>query len=597
MVMISRKWVLMFLLLFLLFAVASCKEKPDVTSVPSEATTAIASISATETKSPSETTSPAAETAVMIPTVPPEIVFELSEDRSSVLGDRLRIETGDSALYFVGGKRKPVRIDYISEEYYYEYQDFFEECSLDGSSSALLVETNPYGSGRLIYSDGRTAVSIASDVDTYHLSADGTAVLFLVTPKYEHGVGGDLYHYDCVTGESKMIASGAGRLFSLSPDGDTVAYTTFYKMNYPDALTCYVGKIGEEATVLDTDSYCIAISDHAETIYYAKKEGARESLNVVYNGISKELFDSYAPSDRSWCEFDYYFYFNRDMTQIVFNSDGAAYFSMRGSDPVRISDETIYLGWTGNQYNPSYRVHKFSDNARTSFQTLNTGTKNLCNFVFATASRELMYFNSYNYLFNNEYVIFDENMHSSVLSLSDYLALDFPYTKKIPLSVCSKRTDDDTVFYLPGEAQYYEFDYSIYCDLYVLHNNGDAELVASSVNSIYLLEKEGPDILYYLAAPEGYEETVGDYYVQPLLNLYAVKETPGAEPILVTKDVYFVDSGDFGVVYWKFKRAGDDDDYVSYGLYTGAYVGVYHSKDGVSYTYVTERYYTQYYGG
>lgn len=37
------------------------------------------------------------------------------------------------------------------------------------------------------------------------------------------------------------------------------------------------------------------------------------------------------------------------------------------------------------------------------------------------------------------------------------------------------------------------------------------------------------------------------------MDLYAVEETPEAEPKLVAKNVIVFDSGDFGFMYWQHK--------------------------------------------
>lgn len=579
---------------FLIIMTSSCTKLTESTGV-----TSTNDLSASPT-STMESTDPV-ETSVLptsSPTVLPEIVFDLTGDPSSTYTELLHIESGVSSLFIIGEQETPVRIDLLSEGYFpYDY-DFNEECSLDGSSMALITDKNKYGSGRLFYTDGITVVNIASDVDTFHISADGTAVLYLVSPKYEHGIGGDLYHYDCLTGQSKMIAPGAGRLFTLSPDGDTVAYTTFYKKDYPDALTCNICRVGEDPTVLDKDSYCIAISNNAETIYYAKKEDDLESLFVRYNGMTKELFDGFAPSVRNWFDLEYYFYLNRDMTQIIFNADEAACFSMQGSDPVKVSDKIMYYSewYNENTHNPVYQVCEFSDYGRTYLQTLNTGTENLCNFVFATASLEEPYDNIFEYVFNNEYLVFNENMNSTRLTFSDYMQRLCPHVMKIPACVLVEKTGDNTAFYLPGTGEFYNSSSNNY-DLYVMHDDSSAEFVAASVSSIYLLEREGPDLLYYLARPDSYEEDIQrDYNLSSFFDLYSLEETPGAEPMLVAKQVCMVETGNFGIVYWQYKRSGAPGDDFFGGPFIIANVDVYYSKDGVSYTYVTERYYAQQYG-
>jgi hypothetical protein len=283
---------------------------------------------------------------------------------------------------------------------------------------------------------------------------------------------------------------------------------------------------------------------------------------------------------------------------MIFGADGATYFSMHGSDPVKISENIFYYSewYKENTHDPAYWVCEFSDFGRTYLQTLNTGTGNLCNFMFATASLEEPYDNMFEYVFNNEYLIFDEKMAATRLTFSDYMERLYPNKMDIPASVLVKITEDNTAFYLPGTGEFYN-NYSINYAVYVMHDNSSAELVAASVSSIYLLEREGPDLLYYLARPDNYEEDIQrDYNLTPFLNLYSLEETPGAKPVLVAEKVCMVDIGDFGIVYWQYKRSDDEYYYGESASYV-AIVGIYHSMDGLDYTYVTERLFVQQFGG
>lgn len=130
-----------------------------------------------------------------------------------------------------------------------------------------------------------------------------------------------------------------------------------------------------------------------------------------------------------------------------------------------------------------------------------------------------------------------------------------------------------------------------------MHDDSSAEFVAASVSSIYLLERDGPDLLYYLAKPDDYAEDVQrDYNLSPFYDLYAIEETSGSAPVLVAEQVCVVEIGDFGVVYWQYKRSDNEYDYGESASFV-AIVGIYHSPEGLSYTYVNERLFVQQFGG
>ena len=598
------------LLLVLLVAAASCEKTKDSPTVGSSVESTLYTLSPTEVPEPVETTS--TPTASASPTLPPEIVFNMSGEQASTYTERLYVDANASSVSVIGGGGEPVHINgKIADCEAYCYSMLYEisrvEYAIDGSSLAIMLDSNQFGSGRLVYSDGITAVNIASSVDSFHMSVDGSAVLYLVTPKYEHGIGGDLYYYDCLTGKSQLITAGAGRLFTIAPCGDSISYTTFYKADNPDALTCYTAVIGNAPTVLDTDSYCAAISDDAKTIYYLKKTNEGEILLVNYGGESKQL--SLPIISLEYYDQEHAFFFNIDQTQIVFNSGGATCFSMSGSDPFKISGSLIssFAGLSHYEDVPDYLFKTIDDSARSYFTISVCGTKNLCYVPFRTGEQDLLFFDenmkvteyslpeySYYLRFSGNSLICSDGLNGTIYK--DYLD---PDTEIIPSCTSPCLTGDQTLYYLSAADPKETSDdaYPLIYNLYVSFNSADEELVASNVSYPILFERDGPDILYFFAYPEGYDEEIQlDYNLTPFLDLYAVEETPGVKPVLVAEKVCMIDTGDFGVIYRQYKSEFKDDFDPSGGSYM-ATVGVYYSKDGKSFQYVMDRPYVNQFGG
>ena len=609
---ITLKCLVIALLSLLLAAAASCgqtRESPPATITDNGTGSAL---SATAAAAASETTTVPAISPEA--TKSPEIVFDMSGNQTNMYAENLYIEANATSISVIGNGKEPVLIsgtiayfDSYSSSLSYPVSQV--EYAMDGSSLAIQLDCNTYGSGRLVYTDGRTNVEIASDVDSFHLSGDGSAILYLVTPKYEHGIGGDLYYYDCVTGISRLIVRGAGRLYTISPCGDSISYTTFYKVDDPDALTCYSLVIGKTPTIVDTDSYCAAISDDAGTIYYMKKTLEGEILLVSFNGVSRQL--SLPDGFESNYEVKSLF-FNIDQTQIVFNSDGSAYFSMSGSDPYKISDFPVRSFIGKSPYNdiPDYLYKRIADSARSYIMTSVYGTKNLCYAPFQAGDFDLVFFDEQMKV--TEYTLpeysYDCSLSGNVLITrgNDGCTISENYPDpdfvELPAVTSAYATEDQTLYYLsPSESTGMDSDPAAYIDnLYVTFGSFDTtkgELLASNVVNAQLFEREGPDILYFLTFPEGHDEDIAsDYYLRLFGDLYAVEEIPGAKPVLIAEKAYMSGTGDFGVEYWQYNSESKDGFESSYEPYP-ATVNVYWSDDGKSFQYVMERPFSFQFGG
>lgn len=601
---------LVVVLLFLFPAVAASCGQSRESSAAADAT------QPTLSAAPSETTAGVSDPSAIspAPAYPPAIVFEMPQDRTNVCAKKLYMDANETSVLVIGGEKEPVYINGTAADFdiysnSISNRGIRRDYAMDGSSLVILLDSNSYGSGRLVYCDGKTAVDIASDVDSFCLSGDGSAVLYLVTSKYEHGIGGDLYYYDCAAGKSQLITKGAGRLFTISPCGKSISYTTFYKVDDPDALTCCSMTIGQTPVPVAADSYCIALSDDARIVYYLTKTAAGEILNVRYDGVSRQLSLPYTPQMQN---FEKVFFFNVDQTQIVFNSDGAAYFSMSGSDPCKISDSPARsLTWNSGLSNKPICLYKtITDSARSYITASIFGTKNLCYVPIETEDPNLLFF--------------DENMKVTEYTMFGYwYSLLFPgntlvacasegytifqdYWNEEPVTIQNISspliTENHTFYYLSydedsaSETDPFTFTNELYA-VYGSYDTAKAELIAPNVSYFQSFEKDGADILYYLACPEDHNEEVEqNNTLLPFLDLYAVEEIPGARPVLVAEQVCSFDVGDFGVVYWKYKGPYNGDFESPYESYMCS-VGIYSSQDGESFQYVMDKPYINPMGG
>lgn len=547
--------------------------------------------------------------------VPADISFDLNGDQSSSYRERLYVDANITSISIVGGDGDPLHIDgKIADSSGYCYSQMHQinqvEYSMDGSSLAILLDYDESSkTARLVYTDGQTAVDVASDVDSFHLSDDGSAILYL-SGRYEHGVGGYLYYYDCTTGESRLVSEGAGRLYTLSPSGDCVSYTTFYEADNPDALTCLISVGENEPAVLDTDSYCAALSDDAKTVYYVKKTNDGEVFSVRYNKTVKVL--SLPSSSAEFYSQEHSFYFNADHTQAIFVSGGSTFFSMAGSNPSKIIDgmPEQFAGIDHFSDIPDYLYKSVTDSGRSTIWTSVSGTKNLCSVPFFSFSYTLFYFdenmavtefslpsntNSFS-LAGNSLLCSDSYSGINGTIYVDYLD---PDTKVISDYADPTLTQDRTLYY-QSSSETNEVSYKT-SDLYAVFNffqdNSTEVLIADGVYAFYLLERDGTDILFFLTFPaDSATQTDNESNRFPFLDLYKVEEMSGAQPELVAHKVCMVETGDFGVLYRQYVSELSDD-YSPGGSSWMADVGVYYSKDGISFEYVMKRPYVNQFGG
>jgi hypothetical protein len=329
--------------------------------------------------------------------------FDLSGDQTSLYARNLHITSGSNQTVFYGKDTilstpgNPLSRNAPFGEYGYNEETFNgEQYSIDGNCIAVIIDWDDYSAGRLVYCDGKSVINIAEQVDSFCLSSDGSHLAYL-TGKYDHGVGGNLYLYDCQTKETTFIASGAGRLFVLSPTGNSIAYTQFYRKNDPDTLVCYVKTGLEAAELVGVERYCIALTDDAQTVYCVKQSNSGYELYVYIDLKENRLTDSIFYQKYSGYYYTEYsgptFCFNNDCTQMVYSDSESTWLYVSGEEPIQVFDSgnAVLTGKTSmtgfipnNLFSAFYQERMIRDYARCACATSFSGTKNLCNVVFRT---------------------------------------------------------------------------------------------------------------------------------------------------------------------------------------------------------------------
>jgi hypothetical protein len=524
----------LFITVFVCTGMIACSQK-NPTSDPSKSNeqSTISSQSL-----PIETTRPTL-TATPSP-IAYDIDFPDVEEDGNPYGDAFMILPGNEFRMILGGD-KPIKIEdaTASSEIDFYGMNFREywisaqaEDNIDGSIVAFMTNMDDTNTGDLIYYDGTSAAIVSKNVDSFHMSNDGSTIAYL-TGKYEHGIGDSLYLYDCTSGESVLVSEGAGRLFTLSPGGDALAYTTFYEVDNVDALNCYYSLEGGTSVLLGKDMYCIALTDNGDTQYCVKISDSGQELYAFHAGVSTLLCESYQYTFETIPKY----LLNDDASQIVFSNASQSFVSVDGCVPVPFSEgANVSFADAEVWYeNPAHLTRVCSDKGRRSSESQYSGTYNLCNVIFRTTALVPL-------------SMFDNTMKIQVgMSMGDF---DVP---------------SESIYILLNNSE------NQWTDLYVKRGNALQEKLITNVNSVILRDNKQengePDTVYFLVI-RPYQETTEDTPhtdQYPYGSLYSLEDIPGAEPILVAEKVCDYAAGDFGVIYKKYKSdLRVESDYASY---------------------------------
>ncbi|MDR1330237.1 MAG: zinc ribbon domain-containing protein [Oscillospiraceae bacterium] len=212
--------------------------------------------------------------------------------------------------------------------------------SFDGTKAALLI--NEDGTGSSYNSDGYTLYHVSDKVNRItdgvydaKLSLSGDGIAFTKEVDYSANEG-ELYLW--INGNVNEITSpligahfAANIGYCISPDGRTVAFT-YVGLDGEDIIGAYPYYSTKlNGAVHGDDVQLVAIADDAKYVYYNKN-----SAFYVMKGSDDN-------SKQKLGENVYQYYFNSDLSQIVYTSDEKSYISRNGGEKQSLSGSVGYF--------------------------------------------------------------------------------------------------------------------------------------------------------------------------------------------------------------------------------------------------------------
>lgn len=215
-----------------------------------------------------------------------------------------------------------------------------------GDSSLMaywILEENPNYPGvyrrDLYYITGDLdPVPVAEDVNAHMVSYDGSYIAY-----FQHLEGSSrsaLYLYQVSSGKTTKIDEGVtGDYFCLSPNGEIIAYRKSDGSLYVGGLNREPAKVTDNPTVT-LGAFPLAVSDDGAYLYYLLDD-ILYCYNANEKGSPEISVDLDAVSDFS-SSFFYYFYFNKDISEMLCVVDFTTYYFAPGLDaPVKLMQDVI----------------------------------------------------------------------------------------------------------------------------------------------------------------------------------------------------------------------------------------------------------------
>lgn len=181
-------------------------------------------------------------------------------------------------------------------------------------------------------------VPVAEDVNAHMVSYDGSYIAYFQHP--ESRSPSALYLYQVSSGQTTKIDDEVtGDYFCLSPDGEMIAYRK-------NGGSLYAGGINRESIeVTDNPAMTLgaiplAVSDDGTYLYYLL-----DNILYCYNINKKEppeLIVDLEAASSPFSPYYYRFYFNKDISEMIFTVDFTTYYYAPGLDaPVRLMLDEI----------------------------------------------------------------------------------------------------------------------------------------------------------------------------------------------------------------------------------------------------------------
>ncbi len=197
--------------------------------------------------------------------------------------------------------------------------------SLDGNVLALLTDA-----GDLAVVKGNKLTKVASEVNSFKLSEDGTGIAYIA----EEDGDAELFLYNVKTKKAKSVTKNIYRgSYFVSPDGDSVV---FHEKGEDDDEAKVMYSTGKKSTkVASGDVSVLGLSNNGKFIYGYARNDEGETILYRYNKKGdRDKIGAYGGSR---------VYFNADHTQILYTNEGKSYISRNGKEAVKISSSSAYV--------------------------------------------------------------------------------------------------------------------------------------------------------------------------------------------------------------------------------------------------------------
>lgn len=390
------------------------------------------------------------------------------------------------------------------------------QTNIDGTVLALVTNE-----GDLAVVKGTKLTKVASDVSSFKLSEDGTGIAYIVNDD------GDLTLnlYNVKTKKSKEVSDDIYRSYTISPNGDTVAYLEMKEDD--DEAKLMVFKGNKSTKVTSNEVVLLGISDKAKFIYVVGENDDGESTLYVYN----------KKGDRTKLGSisDSYVYFNDDHTQICFYSDGKTYVSTKGKEAVKIASSGAYVLVPNSSeyfYNNGYYVTMPTDNLFNKVYScegniwyIRKNTDKSVKLVNEASRPTLSEDGKYVYFYkNDELKVLKVSHGDNAASKAKVLAEDV----------------GDYVVTSNGKKVYYISDGSVYC---VNAKNGKGKKTIANDDVEGYLYINAKDVVYYAMEGDVYASKNGGKGKKIASDVEYIEQTANGVVYITTEDALFATKG------------------------------------------------------
>lgn len=425
--------------------------------------------------------------------------------------------------------------------------------SMDGTKFAAMADADDEGNSTLYYFDGSKAKKLTDSAYSFSISPNGNTVAYITDYDYEAS-SGTLNIYDAAKGKSEEVTDDADNGVILSPDGKSYAYISDVKIDDNgnlESYTSYISIDGKDAEPLDSGMQVVALSNSGNYIYYLEWAPGSDDEGKLYvrHGKTDTKIGSATTDDN--------FVFNLDLSEVMYSNNDKTYFSKAGGDKVKIADLPLSYMIVPRNAQMSYTYNyllALTYNVRSLLGQL---------YLFDDSSdMTISYLDGKKKLSDLETISSDTYTFQTALNADGkglYYLDDSGKIKyyKNALDLKSKSVkiegDDDILSFAvsPDQSTIYFID--VNNTLWVKHGNSDPVDVADDVMQNSLAISADGKGVYFISDYSTDDET----YVDSGTLCY-LSNAKDAKPTEIEEEVSSVDVSDFGVVYYVFDEMSDD---------------------------------------